>query len=198
MLPSGTQNYVSLLAGDRLGAGIVIDGRLLHGAHGGAGEMVFLDDIPSVGGAWGLGFRAAEWAREAIETGSVAPESGLHDVAPDSIDAPLVFALARGGDADAQRIVDRVGLALATILGIFGSLFDVSLVVVSGAISGGADIVLDAARAAAPSHLDLPMPALVASALGADVVAIGAVARARDAARADVEALTRAVTAARS
>jgi hypothetical protein len=39
------------------------------------------------------------------------------------------------------------------------------------------------------------MPELVASTLGADVVAIGAVARARDAARDDVAALTEAVAA---
>jgi predicted NBD/HSP70 family sugar kinase len=191
----GCRDYVSLLAGDRLGAGVVVDGRLLRGAHGGAGEMVFLDDIPAVGGAWGLGFRAAEWAREAIAAGAVAAGSGLLDVPVDAIDAPLVFALARRGDQDAARIVDRVAVALATILGIFGSLFDVSLVVVSGAISEGIDVVLDATRTRRPPHLDLPMPELVASTLGADVVAIGAVARARDAARDDVAALTEAVAA---
>ncbi|GAA1978126.1 ROK family protein [Microbacterium pumilum] len=188
----GCTDYVSLLAGARLGAGVVIDGRLLRGAHGGAGEMVFLDDIPTVGGAWGLGYRAAEWAREAIESGDVAANSGLLSVPLELLDAPTVLALAREGDADARRIVDRVALALATIVGIFGSLFDVSLVIVSGAISEGADIVLDATRAVSPTHLDLPVPRLVASHLGADVVAIGAVARARDAVRADIPALTRA------
>lgn len=193
----GYRDYVSLLAGDRLGAGIVVDGRLLRGAHGGAGEMVFLDDIPAVGGAWGLGYRAAEWARELVESGDVSPDSGLLGIPIDRLDAPRVFALAREGDADARRIVDRVALALATILGIFGSLFDVSLVVVSGAIAEGAEVVLDAARALAPSHADLPIPRLEASPLGGDVVAIGAVARARDAARADVAALTRTATAAR-
>lgn len=193
----GCRDYVSLLAGDRLGAGVVVDGRLLRGAHGGAGEMVFLDDIPAVGGAWGLGFRAAEWAREAVGSGTVAADSGLRGVPTEQLDAPLVFALAREGDPDALRIVDRVALALATILGIFGSLFDVSLVVVSGAISEGVDVVLDRARAAMPSHLDLPAPELVASRLGADVVAIGAVARARDAARDDLAALTLTVAARR-
>jgi predicted NBD/HSP70 family sugar kinase len=188
----GFRDYVSLLAGDRLGAGVVMDGRLLRGTHGGAGEMVFLDDIPAVGGAWGLGFRAAEWAREAIDSGDVAPDSGLLAVPPERLDSRQVFALAEQGDADALRIVDRVGVALATIVGIFGSLFDVALVVVSGAIAEGIGLVLDAARQVTPSHLDLPAPLLVASPLGADGVAIGAVARARDASRADVDAITRA------
>jgi predicted NBD/HSP70 family sugar kinase len=188
----GCTDYVSLLAGERLGAGVVVDGRLLRGAHGGAGEMVFLDEIPSVGGAWGLGFRTAEWAREAVESGAVAPDSALLGVPLEALDAPTVFELARAGDRDARRVVDRVGAALATITGVFGSVFDSSLVVVSGAVSDGIQIVLDAARAAIPAHLDLPAPRIVASPLGADVVSIGAVARARSAVRADVLSLTRA------
>ena len=193
----GCRDYVSLLAGERLGAGVVVDGRLLRGAHGGAGEMVFLDDIPAVGGAWGLGFRAAEWARDAIASGDLAPDSGLLSLQPGQLDARAVLSLAREGDADAQRIVERLGVALATIVGIFGSLFDVSLVVVSGAVAEGVDLVLDAARARTSAHLDLPAPRLAASPLGSDVVAIGAVARARDAARADVDALSRAAAPAR-
>ena len=192
----GCADYVSLLAGERLGAGVVVDGRLLRGAHGGAGEMVFLDEIPAVGGAWGLGFRTAEWAREAVETRAVAAESTLLTVPLETLDAPTVFALARAGDRDARRVVERVGVALATITGVFGSLFDSSLVVVSGAVSEGIQIVLDAARAAAPAHLDLPAPRIVASPLGADVVSIGAVARARAAVRADVLSLTPSKTTA--
>jgi predicted NBD/HSP70 family sugar kinase len=188
----GCGDYVSLLAGERLGAGVVVDGRLLRGAHGGAGEMLFLNDIPGVGGAWGLGFRAAEWAREAVASAGVAADSGLLAVPVDALDARRVFSLARDGDADARLVVDRVGHALATIAGVFGSLFDSSLVVVSGAIADGIEVVLEAARRATPSHLHLPAPRIVASPLGADVVSIGAVARARAALRADVLSLMRA------
>ena len=189
---------MSLLAGERLGAGVVVDGRLLRGAHGGAGEMVFLDDIPAVGGAWGLGFRTAEWAREAVEPGTVAADSGLLDASRStrSTRPPSSRSPARAM-RDARRVVERVGVALATIAGVFGSLFDSSLVVVSGAVSEGIEIVLDAARAATPAHLDLPAPRIVASPLGADVVSIGAVARARAAVRADVLSLTRSRTPAR-
>lgn len=193
----GCRDYVSLLAGERLGAGVVVDGRLLRGAHGGAGEMVFLDDIPAVGGAWGLGFRTAEWAREAVEAGTVAADSGLLSVPLEALDAPTVFTLARAGDADARRVVQRVGIALATIAGVFGSLFDSSLVVVSGAVSEGIEVVLEAARGVTPAHVDLPAPRIVASPLGADVVSIGAVARARAAVRADVLSLTRSRVRAR-
>jgi predicted NBD/HSP70 family sugar kinase len=42
-------NYVVLLAGDRFGAGIVVDGSLLRGRHGGAGEMVACTALPPTG-----------------------------------------------------------------------------------------------------------------------------------------------------
>ena len=85
---------------------------------------------------------------------------------------------ARAGDPDAQRIVDRVSTMLGVVAGMFGSLFDPRLVVVSGAISEGAAEVVAAARLALPGELDLPAPELVASELGGDVVCIGAVAAA--------------------
>ena len=58
-----------LLAGGRLGAGVVIDGRLLRGAHGGAGEMVALDRVVGVESANGIGLRLTDWAREAARAG---------------------------------------------------------------------------------------------------------------------------------
>ena len=106
---------------------------------------------PPSGGAWGLGFRAAEWAREAIESGDVGP--GLRSA------QRAARAAGRTGGASPSRVEEMrtpgassiaSALALATIVGIFGSLFDVSLVVVSGAISGGSRCRSRRARAATP------------------------------------------------
>lgn len=72
---------------------------------------------------------------------------------------------------------------MAGVVGIFGSLFDVDRVIVSGAIAAGAGPIIDAAIAALPRALDLPAPEIVASGLGADIVSIGAVAAAVEAAR---------------
>ena len=52
------------------------------------------------------------------------------------------------GDADARRIVDRVGVALATIVGIFGSLFDSRSSSCRAPSRRASTLVLDAARAA--------------------------------------------------
>ncbi|MGC5170300.1 ROK family protein [Micromonospora sp. DT81.3] len=182
----GCRDYVTLLAGERLGAGVVVDGTLLRGAHGGVGEMVAFDHVIGVEGAWGLGYRAAQWAREAAAAGELSPGSPLARLDPAELDGRAVLLAARAGDPDAQRIVDRVSAMLGVVAGMFGSLFDPRRVVVSGAISEGAAEVVAAASVSLPGELDLPAPELVASQLGGDVVCIGAVAAALEVARAGV------------
>ena len=51
----GCDDFVVLLAGERLGAGVVVDGRILRGAHGGVAEMVAFDRVSGVGGRLGTG-----------------------------------------------------------------------------------------------------------------------------------------------
>lgn len=177
----GCRDYIALLAGDRLGAGVVIDGRVLRGAHGGVGEMVAFDHVEGVGSAHGLGHLAAQWALEAVSTGAVAADSALAR-AP-HLDGRVVLELAAAGDADARRIAERVGRMLARIVSVLGSMFDPSVVIVSGAVSDGVAQVAAEARAALPTDLHLPAPELVVSTLGADVVVTGALAAAADLAR---------------
>ena len=56
--------------------GLVVDGRLLHGARGGAGEMRFLDAVlQDDAGAEGVGALARRWALEALERGRTRPRS---------------------------------------------------------------------------------------------------------------------------
>ncbi|WJM15668.1 ROK family protein [Microbacterium arborescens] len=178
------RDFIALLAGTRLGAGVVVDGNLLRGRHGGVGEMVAFDHVEGVGNAEGLGTRAVQWAREAAAGGELSPESPLSALASADLDARAVLELAARGDADALRIAERVGMTLARIVSVLGSMFDPQRVVVSGGISAGVEEVVAAARRFLPTDLDLPAPELVASDLGADVVVVGAVAGAAEAARA--------------
>lgn len=180
----GSRNYVALLAGERLGAGVVVDGRVLHGAHGGVGEMVAFDLVEGVGAAYGLGARAAEWAADAVARGEVSPGGPLAAVAAAELDGRRVLELAAHGDPDALRVVERVGAMLARVVSVLGSMFDPERIVVSGAVSAGVQQVVEAARAALPPGLHLPAPALEISPLGADVVVTGAIAEAGAAARA--------------
>lgn len=181
----GCRNYITLLAGARLGAGVVVDGHLLRGSHGGVGEMVAFDHVEGVGTADGLGTRAAHWAAEAVAAGDAAG-SALASIPPGQLDGRAVLEVAARGDALARDIVERVGGVLARIASVLGSMFDPQRVVISGAISAGVDDVVAAARRSLPTDLDLPAPEIVISPLGADVVVTGAVAAAGSAARARV------------
>jgi predicted NBD/HSP70 family sugar kinase len=191
----GCSDYITLLAGERLGAGVVVDGHLLRGAHGGVGEMVAFDHVEGVGSANGLGAMAATWARAAAEGGRLSPGGVLASMSEEAIDGRAVLEAAAGGDPDARAIAERVGGVLARIVSVLGSMYDPQRVVVSGAVAAGVDDVVAAARRALPTDLHLPAPELVISPLGADVVVTGAVSAAAEAARAaalDVWAARRA------
>ncbi|MFC0196439.1 ROK family protein, partial [Microbacterium arthrosphaerae] len=159
-------------------------GRLLRGAHGGAAETVAFDHVRGVDGAWGLGYRAAELARRAVAEGTLPEASALAGLGDGQIDGKTVLALAAAGDDGAREIAAQVGETLAIVAGVLGSLFDSRLIVVSGAVAAGADPVIAAARDALPRELDLPAPEIVASTLGAEIVSVGAVRAALEAARA--------------
>lgn len=180
----GCSDYVALLAGERFGGGVVVDGHLLHGAHGGVGEGVVFDHIIGVGGAFGLGPSLHHQLLAAVEAGEVDGGSVVGRlVDADRIDTRLVLELAAAGDADALLVARRLGDTLARVVGVLGSMYDPVRVIVCGAIAESIEPVLAAARAVLPGQLHLPAPELIASSLGAEVVSVGAVATARRAAR---------------
>ncbi|WFR66836.1 ROK family protein [Curtobacterium flaccumfaciens] len=138
-----------------------------------------LELVEGVGSSDGIGATARKLVAEA---GALPAGSPL--AAPD-VDAATVFRAARDGDPAARTIVDRLGDRLARVCVLLASLLDIDRVVVAGAIAQPASAVIDRARALLDDgHFD-PVPEIVASSLGADVVVIGAVAHAVDAVRAD-------------
>lgn len=183
---TGCRDYVVLLAGDRLGAGVVTDGRLLRGAHGGAGEMIALDKVVGVESADGIGLRLTAWARDAAAAGGIPAGHPLSGLPADELTGRAVLELARSGDAWSRGIVDRAGALLARIAAVFGSVYDPSRVIVAGAVAQSLDQVAEVARALLPGEVDLAVPELVLSSLGAGSVAAGAVCAAIDSARAGV------------
>ncbi|WP_323741472.1 ROK family protein [Pseudoclavibacter sp. VKM Ac-2867] len=182
----GSSDFVTFLSGERFGAGIVVDGRLLRGAHGGVGEMLGLDLVAGAEGVDGLGLRAARLAKAAVADGNVLPGSPLLRVEPEQIDGKLVLEAARDGDPDARRVVTEVGGVLARIAGLVASLFDPERVIIAGGVAPGADGIIAAAREELPALLHLPVPQLVRSELGAGVVSIGAVQHALSSLRASI------------
>ncbi|VXC30657.1 conserved hypothetical protein [Arthrobacter sp. 9AX] len=172
-------NQATLLTGERFGAGLIVDGRLLRGPRGGAGEMRFLDVlsasklVPDEGGADGFGALARKWARSRIR--SYSGDTVLRQLPEGEINAEDVFRAAREGDSFAADIIARLGARLARIAVVLSSLLDIERVVIAGGISRAIEPVLDHARSLLPGDSGLPLPALVASTLGAEVVVKGAI-----------------------
>lgn len=180
----GCRDYVALLASERFGGGVVVDGHVLHGAHGGVGEGVVFDHIVGVGSAFGLSHTLQTQVRAAVERGEIAQDSAIGRLVHASrIDPRLVLTAAASGDADALLAVARVGETLARVVGVLGSMYDPARVIVCGAVAESVEPVLAAARRVLPTQLHLPAPEILASTLGAEVVSIGAVTTARLAAR---------------
>ncbi|MFT4050625.1 MAG: ROK family protein [Microbacterium sp.] len=174
----GCRNYIVLLAGARLGAGVVVDGQILRGTHGGVGEMRAFDHVNGVGTAAGLGATAAQWAAHAVADGSLSPGSALRRVPASELNGRILRELAAAGDVDAGEIVDRIGVMLGRIASVLASVYDPEKIIVSGGIEPVADRILATARRAFHTDLDLPAPELLSSQLGADIVAHGAIASA--------------------
>lgn len=171
------ENVATLLTGERFGAGLVIDGRLLRGHRGGAGEMRFLDllaaDDPDAGAVDGMGALARNWAR--AELARSEEPSLLRDGDPEQLQAQDVFRAAREGDALAERILRRMGARLAHVTVVLESLLDVDRVVVSGGIAAAIGPVIGHARTELEASFYPPFPQIEASRLGRDVIVRGAV-----------------------
>ncbi|MCP3802615.1 ROK family protein [Allokutzneria sp. A3M-2-11 16] len=147
-------DVVLLLAGERLGAGVFINGRLVRGAGGAAGEMGFLSLVEHVGTAEGIGALTRKL-------------SGLES-------AQAVFAAARSGDSAAGQVVQQVCARIARAVAVLATLLDPELVVVGGAVAEAGDVLLGPLEREVAALCDRP-PRLLASALGDRAVVEGAV-----------------------
>ncbi|MGP5708025.1 ROK family protein [Brachybacterium alimentarium] len=180
----GSEHMGALLMGERFGAGLIVDGRLLRGADGGAGEMRFLDVVlEDSRGADGVAALARRWSVDALAAGQESP--ALSAIPRGELSAVDVFAAARAGDALAVAVLNRIGARVARIAAILASLLGVQRIVLAGAISEAIGPVLDHARAILPEITSEPLPELIASSLGRDVVVRGAIEHALSRLRAD-------------
>lgn len=171
---AGTEHVVALLMGERFGAGLIVDGRLLRGSGGGAGEMRFLDMVLGDSrGADGVAALARRWALEALAAGE--DSSALAALPAGTLSAVHVFAAARDGDPLALQVLDRIAARLARITAILSSLLGARKVVVAGAIAEAIEPVLERSRLVLAEIAAPPLPQLVASTLGRDVVVRGAI-----------------------
>lgn len=162
--------------GTGIGMGLVIDGQLLRGAHGVAGEIAFLplsdgDDVDQHEARKRGQFEAAASA-SAIVRG--ARKAGLRG----ALSARRVFEAAAGGDQRAIAVVAQEARLAAKAICVVVTVVDPELIVLGGGIGrapGFAALVRAELDTMAPVR-----PEILVSALGTDAVVDGCLAAGTD------------------
>lgn len=175
----GRRSVVMVTIGTGIGGALVLDGRLVRGAHGLAGEFGHVQVVPDglrcecgLSGCW-----EQYCSGRALERVSRVA-LGRH------LDGPEVSAMARAGD----RVAIEAFASVATWLGVglagLVSAYDPELVVVGGGVAAVGDLLLAPARVALHESLQgtdhRPVPPLVAARWGPEAGAVGAALLARD------------------
>ncbi|WP_344489743.1 ROK family protein, partial [Glycomyces endophyticus] len=181
---AGASSYIALVSGERFGAGYVVDGHLVRGRRGAAGELRLLTLVEGVGSTHGIGNLLRHWALEVRAEGAADPASPLMTEPADRLGAELVLRAAEAGDGAALALAERMAERLARICAVLGGLLDVERIVLAGAVADSLDLVLKRAAQRLDELTHPPAPELVASTLGGGVVSLGAVARALEVVRA--------------
>jgi glucokinase len=191
------QGHASVLyvnVGTGIGGGVVLNGRLYHGANGMAGEIGHVTVTPdgppcdcgkrgcleAVASGRSLGRRAREAAQREPESARLLVEAAGDDAA--KIEGPHVFTAAAAGDLLATRLIEETAGYLGLALGNVANVLDPSIVVIGGGLSETGEALFTPLRAAVRRHLlpELPAPPVVPAALGYEAGVIGAVSLALD------------------
>ncbi|WP_427129669.1 ROK family transcriptional regulator [Pseudarthrobacter sp. S9] len=165
---AGVDDLVVLLAGERLGAGVMESGRLLHGRGGAAGEMGYLDMVEGVGSSDGIAALARQWSA-----------AGDGPSASGTASARRVFEDAAAGDPAALEILDRISERMARVIATVASFINPEQVVIGGAVAESASALLPGITALLPGFTATP-PRVSVSPLGDAIVTVGAIRHALD------------------
>lgn len=168
----GVANFGFVSVGTGIGLGLIIDGKLHRGSHGGAGEIGFMT----------LGSNASVDPKDASRRGwleSAASAAGVvraakHAKMSGVVTARRIFAEAEQGDVLCAQIVTDEAKLLAQAIASITAVVDLDLVVLGGGIGQGDYFVELVSRELRPL-VRLPI-ALRASALGEDAIVQGSLA----------------------
>jgi glucokinase len=152
----GTRYMVYLTISTGVGGGIIVDGKVYHGATGAAGElghMMLWPDGPKCmcgerghleGIASGTGIA---WRSQALVDAGKAPGLARIKEERGELDGDEVADAARAGDPDALGVWEETGLYLGIALANYVNIFNPELIVVGGGVVMGAgDLFFDRAE----------------------------------------------------
>ena len=183
----GVGSALMITMGTGIGGAVLLDGQVLRGANGMAGEFGHMQVVPDGrpcecgrSGCWEQYSSGNALVRNAlalmVEQPSVLQE--MSDANPDRVTGPMVTAAAEQGDLVARRAFASVGDWLGVGTANLVAALDPEVVVIGGGVSAAGDRLLEPARAAMQRSLvgagHRVVPGLVAARLGPQAGVIGA------------------------
>ena len=152
----GEKNLAYIKVGTGIGAGLIFESKIYHGATGAAGEIGHItinENGPkcSCGNlgcleAFAGGRAIAGRAQEELSKGRRSQLVGLGDLY--KISAKDVIKAAKKGDLLSQQIITEAGSYLGVAIAGLVNLFNPSIVIIGGGISSSGDLLLDPIREA--------------------------------------------------
>ncbi|PMC75764.1 ROK family glucokinase [Brachybacterium sp. UMB0905] len=154
------EHMLMVTVGTGLGGALVMDGQLVRGRWGFAGEIAHMTAVPD--GQWcGCGRRGCLEQYTAgtalVRTAKRRASAGDPLMGPlvqaaggsrKEIDGPLITRLAQHGDPGAVELIAELGDWLGRGLSSIATLLDPDMIVVGGGVAAAGDLLLDPARAA--------------------------------------------------
>jgi len=184
----GTGNLVVIKSEEGLGAGVVLEGRLLHGDHFGAGEighLAFSDDgQPCRCGNTGCleTVASASAILRAVRAAARADEhSALHSsaVRDEPLDMEAVLAAYEAGDRCVRQVIRTAGRGLGLAIAMLVGTLNVQNIVIAGGVTRLGEPLLEAARQEGRARALAALAQATSvefSAIGSDITALGAAA----------------------
>ncbi|WP_333736272.1 ROK family protein [Streptomyces sp. IBSBF 2806] len=169
---AGSRLFAYIMIGTGLGMGVVSEGRVFTGAHGGAGEIGFLP--------W-PGQQRLRTLEDAV-SGVAVVESARRFGMTGQLTAKAVFDSARQGNPAAVKAVELESERIAHTVAAAAAVLDPDLVVLGGGVGHSVDLLLRPVRENLRALTPL-RPKIVPGRLGEDAVLLGAVATALGTAR---------------
>jgi glucokinase len=151
----GMKNFIMITLGTGVGSGIIIDGKVLYGHDGFAGELGHTTAIREDGRLCGCGrtgcletyCSATGVARSAREIlGSSTKDSLLRNIPVDDITSKDVFEAAMEGDEIAKEIFEFTGKILGQSLADFVAFSAPEAIVLFGGLSKAGDLIMNPIR----------------------------------------------------
>lgn len=157
----GLKNFIVLTLGTGVGSGIVVDGHLLTGSRGFAGELghvtfPFAADRPcgcgrngclqTVASAKGVVLTATRMLAESNE------DSVMRDIPPEELTARHVWLAATVGDEMAERVFEFTGECLGRAAAEYAAMTDPDAIILFGGVANAGDLLLAPMRRAFKEH----------------------------------------------